>query len=78
MEQTTLALRNAAQKLRPYFQAHQVIVLTNQLLISILHKPDLSGRMLKWVIELSEYIIKYQPILATKGKIMVDFIAEIP
>lgn len=78
MEQTTLALRNAAQKLRPYFQAHQVIVLTNQLLISILHKPDLSGRMLKWVIELSEYIIKYQPILATKGKVMADFIAEIP
>lgn len=78
MEQTTLALRNAAQKLRPYFQAHQVIVLTNQLLISILHKLDLSGRMLKWVIELSEYIIKYQAILATKWQVMTDFIVEIP
>ena len=47
MEQTTLALRNAAQKLCPYFQAHQVIVLTNQPFRSILHKPDLSGRMMR-------------------------------
>lgn len=60
MEQTTLALRCAARKLRPYFQAHQIIVLTNKSLRSILHKPDLSGRMLKWVIKLS-YEIKYQP-----------------
>ena len=34
--------------------------------------------MLKWVIELSEYIIKYQPILAPKGQVMANFIAEIP
>ncbi|RVW36080.1 hypothetical protein CK203_079649 [Vitis vinifera] len=30
MELTALALRSAAQKLRPYFQAHPVIVLTDQ------------------------------------------------
>ncbi|RVW85471.1 hypothetical protein CK203_044047 [Vitis vinifera] len=30
MELTTLALRSAAQKLRPYFQAHPVVVLTDQ------------------------------------------------
>lgn len=34
--------------------------------------------MLKWVIELSEYIIKYQPRLAMKGQVMADFIAKIP
>lgn len=70
MENTTLALRSAAQKLCPYFQAHQIIVLTNQPLRSILHKPDLSGRMLKWAIELSEYGIKYQPMLSIKGQVM--------
>lgn len=77
MEQTALALRCVARKLRPYFQAHQIIVLTNQPLRSILHKPDLSGRMLKWAIELSEYGIKYQPRLSTKGQVMADFITEI-
>ena len=30
MEQTNLALKSAAQKLCPYFQAHQVTILTNQ------------------------------------------------
>ena len=67
-----------AQKLHPYFQAHQVTVLTNQPLRSIMHKPDLSGRMLKWAIELSEYGIKYQLRLAIKGQVMDDFIVEIP
>ena len=78
MEQTTLALKSAAQKLRPYFQAHQVTMLTNQPLRSILHRLDLSKRMLKWAIELSEYEIKYQPRLALKRHVMADFIAEVP
>ena len=43
-----------------------------------LHKPDLSGRMLKWAIELSEYRIKYQPRLPIKEQIMVDFYSEDP
>ena len=66
------------QKLCPYFEAHQVTMLTNQPLRSILHKPDLSGRILKWATEPSEYRIKYQPKLAMKKQVMVDFIAEIP
>ncbi|KAL6320688.1 hypothetical protein AAG906_008688 [Vitis piasezkii] len=60
-EQTTLALR---------------IVLTNQPLKSILHKPDLLGRMMKWAIELSEYRIEYQPRLSIKGQVMANFIVE--
>lgn len=34
--------------------------------------------MLKWVIKLSEYEIKYQPRLVLKGQVMIDFIAELP
>ena len=37
MEQTTLALRTTAQKLRPYFQAHSITVLTNKPLRNVLH-----------------------------------------
>ena len=59
VEQTALALKDAARKLCPYFQAHQVTVLTNQPLRVTLHKSDLSRQMLKWAIELSEYEIKY-------------------
>ncbi|RVW81428.1 Pol polyprotein [Vitis vinifera] len=76
MELTALALRSAAQKLRPYFQAHPVIVLTDQPLRSILHKPDLIGRMLQWAIELSEFGIEFQPRLSKKGQVMADFVLE--
>ena len=76
MELTTLALRTVAQKLRPYFQAHPVVVLTDQPLRNILHKPDLTGRMLQCAIELSEYGIEFQPILSMKGQVMADFVLE--
>ena len=76
MELTALALRSAAQKLRPYFQAHLVVVLTDQSLRSILHKPDLTGRMLQWAIELSEYGIEFQPRLSMKGQVMADFVLD--
>ncbi|RVX02030.1 hypothetical protein CK203_019417 [Vitis vinifera] len=69
MELTALALRSAAQKLRPYFQAHPVVVLTDQPLRNILHKPDLTGRMLQCAIELSEFGIEFQPRLSMKGQV---------
>ena len=47
IEQIVLALRSAAQKLHPYFQAHPVVILTYQPLHNILYKPDLSERMLQ-------------------------------
>lgn len=67
MEQIALALKSAAQKLYPYFQAHQVTILTNHPLRNILHKLDLSGRLVWWAIDLSEYGIKYQPRLVMKA-----------
>nr|CAN61463.1 hypothetical protein VITISV_005681 [Vitis vinifera] len=65
IEQTTLAL-----------QTHSVVILTDQPICNILHKPDLSGRMLQWAIELSEYGIEYQPRLSMKGQVMADFVVE--
>ncbi|RVW72068.1 hypothetical protein CK203_054796 [Vitis vinifera] len=47
-------------------RAHPVVILTDQPLRNILLKPDLSGRMLQWAIELSEYGIEYQPRLSMK------------
>ena len=45
LERAALALRTAAQKLHPYFQAHPVVVLINLPLRSTIHKPNLSERM---------------------------------
>ena len=76
MEQTTLALRSTAQELRPYFQAHPMVVITDHPLRNILHKPGLIGRMLQWAIELSEYEIEYQLRLSMKWQVMADFVVE--
>ena len=77
LEQVALALRTAAQKLRPYFQAHLVVVLTDLSLRGIIHKPDLSRRMARWAMELSEYGIQYKLRLSKKGQVLVDFLAEL-
>ena len=78
LERDALALRTVAQKLRPYFQAHPVMVLTDFPLQGMIHKPDLSGRMARWAMELSEYDIQYKPRLLKKGQVLADFLAEIP
>ena len=53
-----------------------MVILTDQPLRNILHKPDLIGKMLQWAIELSEYGIEYQPRLSMKEQIMADFVVE--
>ena len=78
LERAALALRTAAQKLRPYFQSHPVVVLTDLPLRGTIHKPDLSGRMARWAMELSEYGIQYKPRLSKKGQVLADFLSEIP
>ena len=67
LEQVALALRVAAKKLRPYFQAHPIVMLTNLPLRNTVHKPGLSGRMARWAIEVSEFVIHYRSHLALKG-----------
>ena len=77
LEKAALTLQVAAKKLRPYFQAHAITVLTNLPLRSTIHKPNLSGRMAWWAVELSEFGIQYQPRLALKRHILADFLVEI-
>ncbi|KAL5551104.1 hypothetical protein UlMin_001280 [Ulmus minor] len=67
---------SAAQKLRPYFQCHPIVVVTTYPLKGILQKLELSGRLIKWAVELSEYDISYQPRTAIKSQALADFIAD--
>ena len=73
LEWATMALQTSTQKLRPYFQAHPIVVLTDLPLRGTIHKPNLSGRMAHWAMELSEYGIQYKLRLAKKGQVLADF-----
>ncbi|KFK22098.1 hypothetical protein AALP_AAs40836U000100, partial [Arabis alpina] len=68
----------ASQKLRPYFQAHSIVVLSTFPLRSVLHSPSQSGRLAKWVIELSEYDIEYRGRTCNKSQVLADFLIELP
>ena len=76
MEKLILALVTAAQKLRPYFQAHTIEVPTKYPMKQVLHKPEVSGRLMKWAIEISEFNIRYKPKTAIKGQVLADFVME--
>ena len=76
MEKLAFALITAARKLKLYFQAHTIIVLTDQLLKRAMSGLEAVGGMALWTIELSEFDIQYRPRTAIKGQAVVDFIAE--
>ena len=70
------ALITAARKLKPYFQAHTIVVLIDQPLKKAISSPEAARRMALWAIELSEFDVQYHPRTAIKGQIVADFIAE--
>ena len=76
MEKLALALMTAARKLKPYFQAHVTVVLTDQPLKKAMSSPEAAGRMALWAIELSEFDVHYRPRTSMKGQVVADFIAE--
>ncbi|XP_064941035.1 uncharacterized protein LOC135594623 [Musa acuminata AAA Group] len=77
IEKLALALVLSARKLRPYFQAHPIEVITDRPLRLVLSKFDVAGRLLKWAVELGEHDIQYVPRTAIKAQSVADFIAEL-
>ena len=57
MEKLSFTLVMAARKLKPYFQAHTMIVLTEKPLQRAMSNPKAAGRLELWTIELSEFDI---------------------
>ncbi|GKC64173.1 reverse transcriptase domain-containing protein [Tanacetum coccineum] len=76
MEKLVLALVHDSKRLKRYFQAHPIIVITDQPTKQVLSKPEVAGRLQKWSIELGKYAIHYRPRISIKGQILADFIVE--
>ena len=75
-EKLAFTLVTAARKLRPYFQAHTIVLLTNHPLWKAMNKPNAARRLIQWLIELSEFDIDYRPRMAIKTQALANFIAE--
>ncbi|GJX29011.1 reverse transcriptase domain-containing protein [Tanacetum coccineum] len=78
MEKLVLSLVFAAKRLRRYFQAHPIAVVTDQPIKQIISRPDVAGRLQKWSVMLGEHNITYWPRTSVKGQILADFLVEKP
>ena len=76
MEKLAFALVTATHKLKPYFQAHTMVVLTNKPIWKAMSNLEATVQMALWAIELSEFDIQYCPHTVVKGQVIVDFITE--
>ncbi|GJT83764.1 reverse transcriptase domain-containing protein [Tanacetum coccineum] len=77
-EKLVLALVCVAKRLRRYFQAHPIVVITNHPIKQVISRPDVAGRLQKWSVMLGEHNITYRPRTSVKGQILADFLVEKP
>jgi hypothetical protein len=57
----------AFRKLRHYFQAHRISMVTSYPLRAILHNPNVTGNIAKWAVELAEFELDFVPRHAVKS-----------
>lgn len=65
-----------AKRLRPYFQALSMKMLTDTRFKKVLQSSDILGCLMNCVVELSKFDTKYLPCIVVKGQVLVDFVAE--
>jgi hypothetical protein len=61
MHKLLYAVLVASWKLRHYFQAHRVVVVTSFPLRTILHNSNATGNIVKWDAKLAEFQMDFQP-----------------
>jgi hypothetical protein len=70
------AILIASRKLRHYFQAHKIVLVTSYPLRAILHNSNATGNIAKWAAELAGFQLDFQPRHAIKSQVLADFVAE--
>ncbi|XP_026398598.1 uncharacterized protein LOC113294417 [Papaver somniferum] len=78
MEQMILALSFATLKLRTYFQAHRIRVLTKSPIEAVLDNTDRSGRISKWGAQIKQFNVFYEMRTTVKAQVVADFLEDFP
>jgi hypothetical protein len=66
----------ASRKLRHYFQAHKISVVSSFPLRAVLHNPNTTGNIAKWAAELAEFELDFVPLHAVKSQVLADFVVN--
>jgi hypothetical protein len=70
------AVLMTTRKLKHYFLAHTVRVVSDHPLTRVLQSKEATGRIAQWVVEIGQYDIEFIPWRVIKSQALVDFIAE--
>ena len=78
-ERACLAIVYALQRLRHYFLAYEVWLMTKSHAIKVLlQQPILFGRISQWLLQLSQYDLKAGTPKAIKSQAIVDLLTQFP
>jgi ribonuclease HI len=76
LEKIAYAVVMATRKLRHYFEGHRIRVITNQPLNHVFVNKEASTRIIKWVVELSEYTVDFERRSAIKPQVLANFVVD--
>jgi hypothetical protein len=76
MQKLVYAILMNKRKLRHYFDAHPITVVSKYALGEVIQNPEAEGRIAKWAIELMGQNIMYAPRSAIKSQVIADFVAR--
>ena len=78
-EKACLAIVYALQRLRHYFLAYEVWLMTKSHEIkALLRQPILSGRISQWLLQLAQYNLKVGTPKTVKSQAIADLLAQFP
>jgi hypothetical protein len=64
------------RKLKHSFLAHTIRVISNRMLVRVLQSREATGQITQWIVEISQYDVKFVPRRAIKSQPLTDFITE--
>jgi ribonuclease HI len=76
MQKLVYAILMTKRKLRHYFDAHPITMVSKYPLWEVIQNPEAEGRIAKWALELMGQNILYAPRSAIKSQVLADFVAE--
>lgn len=76
LEKFAFTMVTFSKKLRHYFQGWKIKVIIDQPLRRIIHKPDVSGRLVNWAVVIIHFHLTFVPRTATKAQVLTNFLVE--
>jgi ribonuclease HI len=76
MQKLVYVILMTKRKLRHYFDAHPIKVVSKYVLREVIQNAEAEGRITRWALELMGQNITYAPRSAIKSQVLADFVAE--